>query len=114
MPPMIQKTWSYLVTSVYFAEALAVMDLNLGYVNSSGTDAFVEVGFSGSKPVRTKTKTMKGDRDQINPAFNEELWNAVCLPSMTQVRSTLGTIYMLVRFVFYPLVVSMILVIKIL
>lgn len=85
MPPTIKKEWKYLVTTVYRAEYLPVMDQSVAQVlTKNGTDAFFQVEFAGGKPLKTKVKTVKGDRSAMNPRFNYELWYPVSVPTMTQ------------------------------
>lgn len=81
MPPSIKKEWKYLVCTVYRAEYLPVMDLALGIKK---TDAFVQLEFGSAKRLRTKVRTVKGNRSAMNPRFNFELWCPVSCPTMTQ------------------------------
>lgn len=85
MPPTIKKEWKFLVTTVYRAEYLPVMDLSaISALSASGTDAFVSVSFAGGKATKTKVKTLKGDRSAMNPIFNYEIWIPVSCPTASQ------------------------------
>eukprot|EP00602_Paraphysomonas_sp_CaronLab_P003319 CAMPEP_0185019240 /NCGR_PEP_ID=MMETSP1103-20130426/1865_1 /TAXON_ID=36769 /ORGANISM="Paraphysomonas bandaiensis, Strain Caron Lab Isolate" /LENGTH=1852 /DNA_ID=CAMNT_0027549443 /DNA_START=18 /DNA_END=5573 /DNA_ORIENTATION=+ len=87
MPPTIKKEWKYVVTSIYRAEYLPVMDQQppgLGMVVQNGTDAFCQVEFAGGKPQKTKVRTVKGERNAMNPMFNYEIWYPVSTPTATQ------------------------------
>jgi hypothetical protein len=85
MPPSIKKEWQFVVTTIYEAEYLPVMDQSaVQMVSSNGTDAFVAIEFAGGKPVKTKTRTVKGERSAMNPIFNYELWYPVSTPTATQ------------------------------
>ena len=80
MPPSIKKEWKWLVTTIYRAEYLPVMDQAVG---KKGTDAFVQVNFGNTKRQRTKVRTLKGERNAMNPRFNYEIWIPVSCPTMT-------------------------------
>ena len=87
--PTITKEWKFIVLSVFRCEALPVMDGKIGLgaatVKSAGTDAYVQIKFGNSKPLKTKTVTVVGDnRNAINPTFMYELWYPISLPTMTQ------------------------------
>ena len=87
MPPSIKKEWKYIVTSIYRAEYLPVMDQNavqIGSLVENGTDAFCQIEFSGSKPIKTKIRTLKGKRAAMNPIFNYEIWYPITVPTATQ------------------------------
>eukprot|EP00604_Paraphysomonas_vestita_P002816 CAMPEP_0174818892 /NCGR_PEP_ID=MMETSP1107-20130205/1828_1 /TAXON_ID=36770 /ORGANISM="Paraphysomonas vestita, Strain GFlagA" /LENGTH=1810 /DNA_ID=CAMNT_0016031457 /DNA_START=453 /DNA_END=5885 /DNA_ORIENTATION=- len=87
MPPSIRKEWKYIVTTIYRAEYLPVMDQNIRQIGSliqNGTDAYCQVEFSGGKPMKTKVKTLKGERSAMNPIFNTEIWYPVSVPTATQ------------------------------
>ena len=81
--PNIQKTWSYVVMSVYRAESLPIMDGSVLGVTTTKTDAFVQLQVGNTKPVKTRIVTTKGNREQLNPEFNYELWMPVSVPTMT-------------------------------
>jgi hypothetical protein len=88
MPPSIKKEWKFIVTTIYRAEYLPVMDQNAVQVGAlgirNGTDAFCQVEFSGGKPKKTKPKTLKGQRAAMNPQFNDEIWYPISVPTATQ------------------------------
>ena len=82
MPPSVKKKTAYLVTTFHRAEYLPIMDsAKLG--SSGGIDAFGQVEYGGIKPLRTKVRTVKGDRAKLNPTFNDELWVPLSLPTMS-------------------------------
>ena len=82
MPPAIKKKTAFLVTTIHRAEHLSQMDSStLG--SQGGIDAFVQLEHGGIKPLRTKVRTVKGDRSQLNPIFNDELWVPISLPTMS-------------------------------
>lgn len=88
MPPSIKKEWKFIVTTIYRAEYLPVMDQNAVQVGAlglrNGTDAFCQVEFSGGKPIKTKRRTLKGQRAAMNPQFHEEIWYPISVPTATQ------------------------------
>lgn len=87
MPPTIRKEWKYIVTSFHRAEYLPVMDQNIrqiGGLLQNGTDAYCQIEFSGGKKMKTKRKTVKGERSAMNPMFNNEIWYPVAVPTATQ------------------------------
>lgn len=85
MPPTIKKEWQFVVTTIYEAEYLPVMDQSaVQLVSANGTDAFCSIEFAGGKPIKTKTRTVKGERSAMNPIFNYELWYPVSVPTATQ------------------------------
>jgi hypothetical protein len=81
MPPSIKKEWKYCVCTVYRAEYLPVMDQGIGVKK---TDAFCQMNFGTGKSLKTKVRTVKGNRSAMNPRFNFELWCPVSVPTMTQ------------------------------
>jgi hypothetical protein len=88
MPPSIKKEWKFIVTTIYRAEYLPVMDQNALQVGAlgirDGTDAFCQIEFAGGKPKKTKRQTLKGKRAAMNPLFNDEIWYPISLPTATQ------------------------------
>ena len=91
MPPTIKKEWKYIVTSIYRAEYLPVMDqqaVQIGGLLQNGTDAYVQVQFAGGKPQKTKVRTLKGERNAMNPIFNYEIWYPVSCPTATNTIKT--------------------------
>jgi hypothetical protein len=87
MPPTIRKEWKYVVTSFHRAEYLPVMDQNIrqiGGLLQNGTDAYCQVEFANGKKMKTKKKTVKGERSAMNPMFNNEIWYPVAVPTATQ------------------------------
>lgn len=82
LPPALKREIKWLVTSVWRAEYLPVMDKSL--IGDGKIDAFAQVEFGGIKPLRTKIKTMKGDRVKLSPEWRTELWVPVTVPTGTQ------------------------------
>ena len=83
MPPSIQRETLYLVTTVYRAEYLPCMDQN-SVTGSRGIDAFFQVE-CGTAKMKSKVRTIKGDRSALNPEFKTELWVPVTVPIMSDV-----------------------------
>jgi hypothetical protein len=87
MPPTLRKEWKYIVTTFHRAEYLPVMDQNLrqiGGLLQNGTDAYCQIEFNHGKKMKTKKKTVKGERSAMNPIFNNEIWYPVAVPTATQ------------------------------
>jgi hypothetical protein len=83
VPPTLKKSWKYVVATIWRAEGLPIMD-GQTLVSESKTDAFFQLEFAGGKPIRTRIKTVKGSRHDMNPTFNYELWYPVSVPTATQ------------------------------
>jgi hypothetical protein len=83
IPPSIKRENVYLVTTVHRAEYLPVMD-NANAFSTGGIDAFFQAEL-GTARQRTKTKSIKGDRSQLNPEWNSELWVPVTIPIMSDI-----------------------------
>ena len=82
MPPSVSTAASYVVTTVHCAEGLPPMDFNV--IGKHGIDAFAAVTIGSNEPLKTKIRTVKGARHELNVVFNEELWCPVYTPSMTR------------------------------
>mmetsp|Transcript_15392 Transcript_15392/g.31719 ORF Transcript_15392/g.31719 Transcript_15392/m.31719 type:complete len:1960 (+) Transcript_15392:197-6076(+) len=83
IPPSIKRENVYLVTTIHRAEYLPVMDSS-NLISNGGIDAFFQCEL-GTARQRTKTKTIKGDRSQLNPEWNSELWLPVTIPIMSDI-----------------------------
>jgi hypothetical protein len=83
MPPSITRETIWLVTTVYRAEHLPQMD-DSNLLTKGGIDAYLQVEFAGGKPLRTKVKSLKGERAALNPEFYCELWYPITVPTATQ------------------------------
>ncbi|KAJ8599899.1 hypothetical protein CTAYLR_002819 [Chrysophaeum taylorii] len=84
MPPALRREVKWLVTTVWRAEYLPIMDVGIRGISDNKIDAFVQVDFGDIKPLRTKAKTMKGDRSKLAPEWRTELWVPVTVPTGTQ------------------------------
>uniref|UniRef100_A0A7S3JR17 C2 domain-containing protein n=1 Tax=Aureoumbra lagunensis TaxID=44058 RepID=A0A7S3JR17_9STRA len=84
MPPAMKREIKWLVTTIWRAEYLPIMDAAVGNIMQGGIDAFVQMEFGDIKPLRTKTKTVKGDRDKLAPEWRTELWIPITVPTGTQ------------------------------
>jgi len=82
MPPSIERETLYLVTTVYRAEYLPVMDQ--GTFSTHGIDAYFQVE-CGTAKMKTKVRHLEGDRSALNPEFNTELWIPVTVPIMSDI-----------------------------
>lgn len=80
MPSSVTQKVNFLAATIHCAEELPPMDLTL--VGKGGLDAYIKVSLAGGDPVRTRVRTKKGRRDELNPNFNEELMMVVREPSM--------------------------------
>jgi len=83
IPPSIKRTNQWLVTKIYRAEYLPVMDAS-SLISTAGIDAFVQVDI-GTAMKRTRKNKVTGDRAQLNPIFNSEIWTPVTTPIMSDV-----------------------------
>ncbi|CAK4072437.1 unnamed protein product [Aphanomyces euteiches] len=84
MPLSVKQEVNFLVVSVHVGEDLPPMDsvAVLGQKLKQGIDAYVECSLGGGKSIRTRVKTKNGERRQLSPAFNDELWMVLREPSM--------------------------------
>jgi len=83
IPPSIKRENVYLVTTVHRAEYLPVMDSANAFAKA-GIDAMFQAELGTAKQ-KTKVNTMKGDRSQLNPEWNSELWLPVTIPIMSDI-----------------------------
>ncbi|RHY24406.1 hypothetical protein DYB25_000601 [Aphanomyces astaci] len=84
MPPSVKQEVSFLVMTVHVGEDLPAMDsvTVLGQKLKQGIDAYVEASLAGNASIRTRVKSKKGERYQLCPAFNDELWVVLREPSL--------------------------------
>lgn len=85
MPSSVGQKVKFLGATIHCAEELPPMDMNL--VGKGGLDAYIKASIAGGDPVRTRVRTKKGRRDELNPSFNEELMLVVREPSMADMIS---------------------------
>ncbi|KAF0685796.1 Aste57867_22404 [Aphanomyces stellatus] len=85
IPRSVKQEVNFLVVSVHMGRDLPPMDsvAVLGQKLKQGIDAYVECSVAGgAKSIRTRVKTKNGERHQLCPAFNDDLWMVVREPSM--------------------------------
>ncbi|CAM9701229.1 unnamed protein product, partial [Scytosiphon promiscuus] len=81
IPPSVSTKTQWLVTTVWRAEYLPVMDT--GPILTHGGDFFTMVTVSGGAPAQTKTKSMYGSRSSMAPVWRTQLWVPVSIPCMS-------------------------------
>jgi len=89
MPPTIKRSILWLKTTILRADYLPKTDASI--LTAGGIDAFFTVNFGSIPPCSTAIKKVKGNRDDLNPTFNYELWVPVNLP--TSVRNVQLKLY---------------------
>ncbi|KAF0685797.1 Aste57867_22405 [Aphanomyces stellatus] len=85
MPLSVKQEVSFLVCAIHVGQDLPPMDSVsvLGQKLKQGIDAYVSCELvGGAKPIRTRVKTKNGERHQLCPAFNDELWLVLREPSL--------------------------------
>lgn len=80
MPSTVAQKVKFLAATIHCAEELPQMDKFV--VTKGGLDAYVKVSIAGGDPVRTRVRSKKGRRFELNPNFNEEILLVVREPSM--------------------------------
>ncbi|CAK4632712.1 unnamed protein product [Aphanomyces euteiches] len=80
MPPSVQQNVKFLIVKLHAGEHLPAMDQSL--TQKGGLDAYVECSLGGGKRIRTRVKTVKGERHLLNPSFNDDLYLVLREPSM--------------------------------
>eukprot|EP00752_Nemacystus_decipiens_P012046 g10680.t1 len=81
VPPSVTTRTQWLVTTVWRAEYLPVMDS--GPLLTHGGDFYTMVTVSGGAPARTKAKSMYGNRSSMQPVWRTQLWVPVSIPCMS-------------------------------
>ncbi|KDO24696.1 hypothetical protein SPRG_10230 [Saprolegnia parasitica CBS 223.65] len=81
MPSSVKQEVNFLVCRIHVGEHLPPMDSLLGGFKQ-GLDAYVQCSLGNTKPIRTRVKSKSGERHQLNPAFNDELWLVLHEPSL--------------------------------
>ncbi|GMI00136.1 hypothetical protein TrVE_jg577 [Triparma verrucosa] len=82
IPPTVKRKTVWLVTTIFRAEYLPVMDS--GAFTTAGIDAFFQVD-CGTAMKRTRKNKCLGERASLNPIWNSELWIPVTLPIMSDI-----------------------------
>ena len=81
--PEFRKELKFLVVSIYRAEGVPTAD-EATFYSPAKIDAYVEVHFGNSPPVRTKTRTVKSllkTNARVDIEWNVELWIPVLVPT---------------------------------
>lgn len=80
MPPSVTQNVKFVGAMIHQAEHLPPMDINL--IERNGLDAYIKARVAGGDAVRTRVRSKKGKRFELNPSFNEELLLVIREPSM--------------------------------
>jgi hypothetical protein len=80
MPTSVTQNVKFVGAMIHQAEHLPPMDINI--LERNGLDAYIKARIAGGDAVRTRVRSKKGKRFELNPAFNEELLMVIREPSM--------------------------------
>lgn len=49
-----------------------------------GVDPYLKIQFGSLKPIKTKTMHLKGERDFLNPIYDQEIWIPINMPNASK------------------------------